>query len=150
MYPRRKIWRGFTLTALAMPIALFAFLFLLELFDRDSFDGMAGLLNTGLALILVFAPPIVLLAAWCCRTRCARWQKRFAAAAFFISLPYSAALFFILNSSLFNPEYYRPRSFALWIQGDGWLFHLIYAVFMTVYAVLLPQWLLPDSQPHKK
>ena len=120
MYPRRKIWRGFTLTALAMPIALFAFLFLLELFDRDSFDGMASLLNTGLALILVFAPPIVLLAAWCCRTRCARWQKRFAAAAFFISLPYSVALFFILTSSLFNPEYYRPISFALWIRGtDG-------------------------------
>ena len=47
MSPRRKIWRGFTLTALAMPIALFAFLFLLELFDRDSFDGMAGRLNTG-------------------------------------------------------------------------------------------------------
>ena len=71
MYPCRKIWRGFTLTALAMPIALFAFLLLVELFDRDSFDGMASLLNTGLALILVFAPPIVLLAAWCCRTRCA-------------------------------------------------------------------------------
>lgn len=87
---------------------------------------------------MVLPNPMCALAKTLCRRRV------------FISLPYSVALFFILTSSLFNPEYYRPISFALWIQGDGWLFHLIYAVFMTVYAVLIPQWLLPDSQPHKK